>query len=75
MIADKYSDIKNYSYSLNTTSRLQPLDLGIIQNFKVDYRKLLLCFVLDETDEMASQVRSNESVSTHKVGSRSLGTE
>ena len=42
----------------NTTSKLQPLDLGIIQNFKTHYRKLLLRYVLSKIDdcETASEV-------------------
>ena len=35
----------------NTTSRLQPLDAGIIQNFKVKYRKLLLKFVISRVND------------------------
>lgn len=31
----------------NTTSHLQPCDAGIIQNFKVNYRKLLLKSIID----------------------------
>jgi len=32
-------------------SVLQPLDLGIIKNFKVHYRKLLLCHILSKIEE------------------------
>ena len=35
----------------NTTSRLQPLDAGIIQNVKVKYRKLLLKFVISRVND------------------------
>ena len=35
----------------NTTSRLQPLDAGIIQKFKVKYRKLLLKFVISRVND------------------------
>ena len=48
----------------NTTSQLQPLDLGIIQNFKVHYRRFLLRYVLSKIDECesASEVASEVSI-------------
>ena len=42
----------------NTTSRLQPLDAGIIRKFKLKHRKLLLRFVVSRVNDSqtASQV-------------------
>ena len=46
-----FSNIKLCFLPPNTTSKLQPLDLGIIQNFKVHYRTLLLKYVIAKIDE------------------------
>ena len=47
-IKGKFSNVKVVFLPANTTSML---DLGIIKNFKVYYRKLLLTFVLAEIEE------------------------
>lgn len=47
----RYSNIEPVFFPVNCTSKLQPLDLGIIQNFKVHYRKLLLRHVITMTTD------------------------
>ena len=47
----KVSNIKIVFLPANTTSKLQPLHLGIIQNFKVHYRKMLLQHVFTRIDQ------------------------
>ena len=58
-LAGKYSNIRIIFLPPNTSSQVQPLDMGIIQHCKVHYRKLILQFVLskiDETNDTASQI-------------------
>ena len=50
---DKFSNIKIAFLPKNTTSRLQPLDAGIIRNFKVKYRKSLVKYVLSRINDNA----------------------
>jgi len=50
-LKDRYSNIKVVFLPANTTSKLQPLDLDIIKNFKVHFKKLLLHYVVAKTDE------------------------
>ena len=64
---DKFSNIKVVFLPKNTTSRLQPLDAGIIKNFKVHYRRLLLKHTLaqiDGTDLTASSIVKTVNVLT-----------
>ena len=60
-LKEKFSNLNMLFLPPNTTSRLQPLDLGIIHNFKVHYRHLLLRYVLvkiDECDTASEVVKS-----------------
>ena len=63
-LKDKYSNIKLVFLPPNTTSKLQPLDLGIIKNFKIHYRKLLLKFIVAKIDQhaLASEVTSTVNI-------------
>ncbi len=53
-LKEKFSNIRVCFLPANTTSKLQPLDLGIIQNFKVHYRTLFLRHVIAKIDECDS---------------------
>ena len=53
----QFSQIKIIFLLKNTTSRLQPLDAGIIQSFKVKYRKRLVKYVLARIQEDASAIQ------------------
>ena len=50
-LSERYSNIKVVFLPKNTTSRLQPLDAGIIRNFKLKYRKKLLQFVISRIND------------------------
>ena len=55
----KYSNIKIVFLPPNTTSKLQPLRLGIICNFKIHYRRrLLLQYVIAKIDAANSVISS-----------------
>ena len=51
---EKFEKIKIVFLPKNTTSRLQPLDLGIIQAFKLEYYKRLLTHVVSKLDQCNS---------------------
>ena len=61
-LKEAYTNIKIMFLPPNTTSRLQPLDLGIIQNFKIHYRKLFLRFVISKIDECSTISEVTKSV-------------
>ena len=57
-----YSNIKIVFLPANTTSKLQPLDLGIIANFKVHFRRHLLQYVAAKIDTATSATEIIKSV-------------
>lgn len=50
-LAKMFSNIQIFFLPAKTTSKLQPLGLGIIQNFKAHYRHLLLKYIFSKRDE------------------------
>lgn len=58
----KFSQIKIVYMPANTTSELQPLDLGIIQNLKTKYRKFFLRYVLAKIEDCTSATEVAKSV-------------
>ena len=46
-----FSNVKVVFLPVNTMTRLQPLDAGIIKNFKVHYRRQFLKHVLTKVNE------------------------
>ena len=49
-LKDSFSNINILFLPKNTTSKTQPLDAGIIANWKVKYKKQLLCYVCGQVD-------------------------
>ena len=45
------SNAESYFLAPNTTSVIQPCDQGIIQSFKVHYRKLLVEYFLEKVEK------------------------
>ena len=61
-LSEKHSNIKVVFLPPNTTSRLQPLDLGIIKTFKTHYRKLFLRYVLTKVDQCSTATEISKSL-------------
>ena len=56
-MVDSFSQKRIIFLPKNTTSRLLPIDAGIIQNFKVKYKKKLVKYVLARINENSSATR------------------
>ena len=56
--------------SKNTTSRLQPLNTGIIRKFKHKYRKLLIRYIVSRIDEGKTASQIIEEVHVQKAHGR-----
>ena len=70
----KFSNIKVCFLPANATSKLQPLDLGIIQNFKVHYRNYFLRHVLAKIDECTCASEVCKSINVLQMGCYGLVT-
>ena len=56
-MVDSFSQKRIIFLPKNTTSRLLPIDAGIIQNFKVKYKKKLVKYVFARINENSSATR------------------
>ena len=66
-LSKKFSHIKVIFLPKNTTSHVQPLDAGIIKNFKVQYRELLVAHTLAQIDGSsltASEITKSDHILT-----------
>ena len=50
-LSERYSNMKVVFLPKNTTSKLQPLDVGIVRNFKLKYCKKILKFVVSRIND------------------------
>ena len=66
-LSDRFSNITVLFLPKNTTSRLQPLDTGIIRNFKVKYGKKLLKFVISRIDNNVKAIDNIQEVDVLKA--------
>ena len=58
-LKDNFSNIRVIFLPVNTTSKLQPLDAGIIKNFKVHYRKSLVKHTLAQINDSSDVVNAS----------------
>ena len=72
-LQNNFQNIKVIFLQKCTTSRLQPLDLGIISAFKCKYRKRLLKYVVSRIDE--DVVNISKAIHLMQVAWRDVSTE
>ena len=72
-LKDRFSNIKVVFLPVNTTSRLQPLDAGIIKNFKVFYRKSLVKHTLAKINDSSDVVNASRYFISYSVDQAGLG--
>lgn len=58
-LKEKFCNIKVVFLPVNTTSKLQPLDAGIIKNFKVHYRRSLVKHTLTQINDTSDDVNAS----------------
>ena len=61
-MAEKFSNIRVVFLPTNTTSKLQPLHLGIIKNFKTYYRKFFMRYTLTKIEECSTATEVTNSI-------------
>jgi hypothetical protein len=63
VVVDDLQNVKLIFLPPNTTSKIQPLDQGIINSFKLNYRKLLLEHLIDHANKVQSLSEFAKSIS------------